>query len=288
MVPAMLSPDEDLIGRYYDEDIYEAELQRLPRDFPIEREITKRMLARWIPRGSRVAEIGVGGGHYTEWLLQRGCRVHLVDISRRLLETVAAKIRSGLLGVTRASATNLSELRSGTFDVVLLLGPLYHLLAREERRRAVAEPARLLKQGGILFAAGINRLSYLRALFHDAPDEVLKRKEFHRRHLRDGNLDPKHAPPIGYAHLTSIEEFRELFRNSFQELALLGVESFAATWQRTLNDLEPRVAAAWLDLVEKTGPTLEGLAQSDHILFIGRRKAGRKRAGSSARNEGKA
>ena len=25
------------------------------------------------------------------------------------------------------------------------------------------------------------------------------------RHLRDGNLDPEHAPPIGYAHLTGIE-----------------------------------------------------------------------------------
>jgi SAM-dependent methyltransferase len=188
-----------------------------------------------------------------------------------------------LLGVTRASATDLSELKSGDFDVVLLMGPLYHLLALQERRRALAESVRLLKQRGVLFAAGINRLSYLRALFHDSPQEVLNRKEFHRRHLREGNLDPEHAAPIGYAHLTSTEEFRALFRNSFEELALLGVESFAATWQRMLNDLEPKVASAWLDLVEETATTVEGLGQSDHILFIGRRKGGRRPAGSFAR-----
>jgi ubiquinone/menaquinone biosynthesis C-methylase UbiE len=279
----MFSWDEERVARYYDEDIFEAELQRLPREFPIEMETTRRMLARWIPPGASVAEIGVGGGHYTEWLVRHGCRVHLVDISRRLLETVAAKIPSGLLGMTRASATDLSALKSSGFDIVLLMGPLYHLLALEERRRAVAESARLLKRGGVLFAPGINRLSYLRALFHDSPQEVLNRKEFHGRHLREGNLDPEHAAPIGYAHLTSAEEFRGLFRNSFEELSLLGVESFSATWQRTLNDLEPKIAKAWLDLVEETATTPEGLGQSDHILFIGRRKAARRRAGSSAR-----
>lgn len=279
----MLSPDEDRVARYYDEDIFEAELQRLPRDFPVEMETTKRMLARWIPPGASVAEIGVGGGHYTKWLVQHGCQVHLVDISRRLLETVAAKIPSGLLGTTCASATHLSELKSRGFDAVLLMGPLYHLLTLSERRRAVAESARILKRAGVLFAAGINRLSYLRALFHDAPHGVLNRKEFHKRHLREGNLDPAHAAPIGYAHLTSLEEFRRLFRNSFKQLALLGVESFAATWQRTPNDLDPKVAKAWLDLVEETAATPEGLGQSDHILFIGQRKAGRKRDGSSSR-----
>jgi ubiquinone/menaquinone biosynthesis C-methylase UbiE len=77
----MFSSDEDRVARYYDKDIFEAELQRLPREFPIEMEITKRMLARWIPPGAAVAEIGVGGGHYTEWLVQHGCRVHLVDIA---------------------------------------------------------------------------------------------------------------------------------------------------------------------------------------------------------------
>ena len=44
----------------------------------------------------------------------------------------------------------------------------------------------------------------------------------------DGNLDPEHTPPIGYALLTSVAEFRELLTSHFEELALIAAESFAA------------------------------------------------------------
>jgi 2-polyprenyl-3-methyl-5-hydroxy-6-metoxy-1,4-benzoquinol methylase len=37
--------------------------------------------------GMAVAEVSVGGGEYSEWLVQHGCRVHLIDVSARLLET---------------------------------------------------------------------------------------------------------------------------------------------------------------------------------------------------------
>jgi hypothetical protein len=115
----------------------------------------------------------------------------------------------------------------------------------------VAEAARILKPGGVLFAAGINRLSY----------------------LRDGNLDPEHAPPIGFAHLSPYAEFRALFADEYEELALTGVESFSTSWQGALNDLPPAEAEAWLDLIERTGQTAEGLGVSDHFLYVGRKAA---------------
>jgi hypothetical protein len=136
----------------------------------------------------------------------------------------------------------------------------------------VAEAWRILKPGGLLFAAGINRLGYLRDFFSRFPHVVLDRRVFHQRYLRDGNLDPEHAPPIGFAHLSSIDEFRGLFAADFVELALVGVESFSAASQAVLHDLAPAEAEAWLDLIAQTGATPEGLGISDHFLYIGRRK----------------
>ena len=272
----MASHDAD-VACYYDGPIFEAERSRLDTEFPVEGGITLRYLARWVPVGARVVEVGVGGGVYTRALSDRGARVHLVDVSRRLLDAVVADLAphaaETVLGATHASATDLSALTAGGFDVVLLLGPLYHLLTLADRRRAVEEAARLLRPGGLVMAAGINRLAYLRELFNDQPAEVVARRMFHERYLQDGNLDPTHAPPIGYAHLTTIAEFRALFEGLFREELLAGVESFAAARQRKLRDLSADEREAWLDLIEQTGLTPEGLAQSDHWLFIGRTSA---------------
>jgi 2-polyprenyl-3-methyl-5-hydroxy-6-metoxy-1,4-benzoquinol methylase len=266
---------EESVARYYDTAIFEAELVRLTRDSPAERGITLRWLERLVPNAVEVAEIGVGGGLYSECLARKGCRLHLVDVSARLLETAAERLRAAGLGAAIAgasheSATGLASLATGAFDAVLLLGPLYHLCSADSRRQAVAEAARILKPGGWLFAAGINRLSYLRDLLRESPEQACRRRAFHQQYLRDGNLDPKHAPPIGFAHLTTIADFRALFANSFDEAALVGVESFSTAWQTRLNDLPLEEVEAWLDLIETTGQSPEGLGRSDHFLYIGR------------------
>lgn len=67
-------------------------------------------------------------------------------------------------------------------------------------------------------------------------------------------------------------EFQALFAESFDQMALVGVESFANGAQAILPSLPPVERAAWLDLIEQTGSTVEGLAFSDHFLYIGRRR----------------
>jgi S-adenosylmethionine-dependent methyltransferase len=271
-----LTDEEFRVARHYDEGAFEYELDRLPRDSPAEYAITKRWLERLIPPGALVAEVGVGGGFYSEFLARRGCSLHLIDISARLLDHVQARLASAglspqVLGAHLASAADLAQLPSASLDAVLLLGPLYHLHPGSERRRAVAEAARLLKPSGILFAAGINRLAYLRDQFRTEPASVSQLVDFHAQYLRDGNLDPLHAPPIGYAHLTTVTEFPSLFEPAFERVAFLGSESFLAAWQHSLNALSPADAELWIDLVEATAQSPEGLGQSDHLLYIGRK-----------------
>jgi SAM-dependent methyltransferase len=236
------------------------------------------MLDRWIPPGAYAAEIGVGVGHYSEHLAARGCRIHLIDITQRLLDATAARLRNAGLerhvaGVSRLSATDLSGIDSSSFDAVLLLGPLYHLCELSGRHRAVEEAARVLKRGGFVYAAGINRLPYFRDQFRQRPQVAVERREFHSQLLNDGNVDPEHVPSLGFAHLTTAAEFRSLFAGLFDEVILAGVESFTAAWQPTLNGLPTEQVEAWLDLVEQTGTAPEGLGASDHFLFVGQ-KAG--------------
>lgn len=266
------------VARHYNNSGFDFESVRLSQYSPIEFAITTRYLNRWIPDGATIADIGVGVGHYAELLARRGCSIYLVDISQRLLETTYSrlkklKLHKQVLGVNLASATELNCLETERLNAVLLLGPLYHLCLIEQRRRAVKEASRVLKPDGLLFAAGINRLVYFREVFSATPQLVLSRQDFHQQLLQDGNIDPLHAPPLGYGHLTTCEEFRQLFADQFCEVTLTGVESFASPWSDSVNNLAPTEVEAWLNLVEATGNTPEGLGMTDHFLYIGRRKA---------------
>ena len=268
---------ESAVARFYSEEIFEDERTRLPVDSPVEFAITCRCLARWIVPGSLVAEVGVGGGEYTRFLAGRGCRIHAVDVAEPFLEALRARAATegwaaSLAGTHHRSATFLDVFEDSMFDAVLLLGPIYHLLDTESRRAAVGEAARILRPGGILLAAGLNRLCYLREQFRHNPDLVLARRESHDRHVEDALLDPGMAPTVGFAHLTSRDEFRALFEDRFDELALLATESFTGVWQAKLNQLPPEQAEAWLDLVERTASWPEAFGMADHYLFAGRKR----------------
>jgi ubiquinone/menaquinone biosynthesis C-methylase UbiE len=71
-------------------------------------------------------------------------------------------------------------------DIVLLLGPLYHLTAAVDRLQALHEAARVLKPGGWLFASAISRCAstldgLARPLFRDPQFASMAERD-----LRDG------------------------------------------------------------------------------------------------------
>src|SRR4029453_15161994 len=49
----------------------------------------------------------------------------------------------------------------GSYDAVLLLGPLYHLPERDDRLRALREARRVVKPGGPVVVAAISRFASL-------------------------------------------------------------------------------------------------------------------------------
>ncbi|GAA4415871.1 hypothetical protein GCM10023169_02620 [Georgenia halophila] len=79
-----------------------------------------------------------------------------------LIDPVLAQVeRANAVGGFSAVVGDARDLpaKDACIDVVLLLGPLYHLIDPEERMAALREAHRVLKPGGVLFAQGIGRLT---------------------------------------------------------------------------------------------------------------------------------
>ncbi len=129
-----------------------------------------------------------------------------------------------------------------------MLGPLYHLLTLSERESAVAEAARLLKPNGVLLAAACNRMMALATDFYSEPERGADTLTANHRLVVDGILNPDLAPTIGHSYFTNVRDFRSLFEKAFDELLLVGVESFAGNHQGLFLGLSRAAQDAWLDL----------------------------------------
>jgi SAM-dependent methyltransferase len=135
---------------------------------PLEYERTIELLQRYVPVGAdHVLDVGGGPGTYANWLAQRGHSVRLVDPVGRHVEAA----RSLGLDAELGEAQRLEQADS-SFDVVLLMGPLYHLVDEPDRLQALREAWRVLKPGGVLVATAISRFA---ALF----DQLIRLDRYH-------------------------------------------------------------------------------------------------------------
>jgi ubiquinone/menaquinone biosynthesis C-methylase UbiE len=182
------------IASFYERTPEEARLQQGP--FQLEEARTRELIQRFAPPPpATVLDVGGAAGAYALWLAASGYSVHLVDAVPRLVKEAERRSRlaerplaSCRVGDARALGTP-----DKTADIVLLLGPLYHLTDAADRAQALHEAGRVLKPGGWLFAAAISR--YASALDGVARD-LLRDPEFERivdRDLRDG----QHRNPTG-------------------------------------------------------------------------------------------
>ena len=152
--------DRDVLAYY---ERYE-EQGRLGRglgalEFARMQDLIVRFLA---PPPGVVLDVGGGSGRYACWFAARGYEVHLVDPVPKLVEQ--ARAASAAQPDSPLASTVVGDARSlphgpDSADAVLLMGPLYHLQAREQRLTALREAHRVLKPDGILVAKAINRNS---------------------------------------------------------------------------------------------------------------------------------
>jgi len=200
----------------------------------------------------------------------------LVDVARQRNETAARR----LAACSVADARELPE-ENESAAVVLLLGPLYHLVQEQERRAALSEAIRVLRPGGVLIAAGISRWA---SALDGLARELLRDQEFAhivQRDLVDGNhRNPTNRPDYfttAYFHRPEDLQ-REVSNAGFEVEGLYGVEGpswilpdFVERW----TDRERREIILQVARALESEPSVIGC--SAHLIVVGRKPAERRR-----------
>ncbi|GAA3985991.1 class I SAM-dependent methyltransferase [Streptomyces sp. NBC_01352] len=232
---------------------------------------TQDVLRRLMPAApARVLDVGGGSGIHAEWLARDGYEVDLLDPVPLHVEQAAR-----LPGVTaRPGDARALPADDASYDVVLLLGPLYHLPERPDRVRALAEAYRVVRPGGLVVAATINRFAGL----HDVLREERYFTPLHRRRTDAVTADGRHHHHaedglFTVAYFARPEEPPTEFTDAGLTVAgQYGIEGVA--WlmggiEDWLDEPERRAAVLAATRRIESEPTL--LGASGHLLTAGRR-----------------
>ena len=239
--------------------------------------VTLRVLdAHLPPAPAHVLDCGGGPGRYAIALAQHGYEVTLFDLSPELLAMAQEKATEAgvtLSGFVQGTATDLSRFADDSFDAVLLMGPLYHLLDEDERKQALAEAYRVVKPGGPVFAAFITRYAGHRDAAAHYPEQAFKEAEDYHHIAQTGLLPPRTDGAVAFtAYFAHPTEVALICRNIGLDVqAVLGVEGVASMHEELLNALDGAVWEFWVDVNYQIAhdPVVHGGVE--HLLAVCRK-----------------
>ena len=239
----------------------------------IEAARTKELVERHLPAGSlSVLDVGGGGGYYASWLAAAGHRVAMVDPVPVHIER--ARIEAGEPPAFEARVGDARELPfdDATFDAVLLLGPLYHLLDSRDRLLALREARRVSRPGGSVFAAAISRYALPGDGIRNGwiADEAKERSVEHV--IAHGVTAPSDYGFLALSYCHRADELREEVASAELSVeAVYGIEGPAflvADIDGKWADAETRERLLWAARLTELVPGLQEI--SGHLLAVGR------------------
>ncbi|OGO20758.1 MAG: hypothetical protein A2Z15_06030 [Chloroflexi bacterium RBG_16_50_11] len=260
------------IQAYYDKRV-EQEHGRLERHQQ-ERDITWRYLDKYLPPRGKILDIGAATGAYAIPLAKRGYSVNAVDLAPNNIKTLKKRVSREMLEkkVTCfvADGRELKGVPGKDYNAVLLMGPLYHLVLKEDREKAVQEAFERLRPGGIIFSTFISRYGIWSDIMHKAPRMIELQADV-RSIIRRGRDSDHPAPEIQFrAYFAKVPEILKMHKSAgFKKLVLAGVEPANTVADEAYCALKGEHRKLWLDLLFTISTEPSIIGASAHILYIG-------------------
>ena len=228
---------------------------------------TMRYIQKFLKPNAKILEIGAATGRYSIALAEMGYDVMAVDLTPKNVEIMKAKSRHlKNFNCMAADALDLSVFADKTFDIVLNLGPMYHLFNQKDKQRAVDETIRVTKKGGICMFAYIPCAALMAGygLRHQGAARLVD--------IMDKKGRFKDVPEEVF-NAFYIEDFKKLFAQTntkyLTNVASDGISYIMREWLEQLSDKDYEAFLKWHFL---TCERLDQQGYSCHLLYICKKK----------------
>lgn len=234
---------------------------------------TTRIFDELFEGKTKVLDCAAGTGVYAFYLADKGYEVTATDITPRHIEIINQKLKQKDYNMQTSvlDATDMSVFEDETFDIVLNMGPFYHLITEAQRKKCLSEAIRVLKKGGLLVTSYIPR--YYVFQYVALSDKRYLDMKLAEQLLSTGVL--RHDDENCFwtdTYYAGTEEMEEIYKE--HELAIIdhfaqdGISPFFKEKVDTLNESE---YDRWCEYHYRVCREKSILGASNHTVIIGRK-----------------
>lgn len=221
---------------------------------------TTKYIEKYLEGPSKVCDIGAGTGVYSFYLAQSGHTVTAVELADANIEVFQEKLDgSEAIDLVQGNALDLSFLEDHSFDLVLLLGPLYHLESKQDQLRAIKEAQRICKPNGKIIVSFISN------------DMVMFTElGYNPLHFNEESYDHEqfivHNFPFVFHTLSSMEDLLETAGTHVYKR--IGVDGMSELLADKINQLDESGFSQYLKFHLHCCEDPHALSRSNHVSFV--------------------
>ncbi len=255
----------NIIKQFYNSEYVEDDRLTKDNTHRIEFITTTKYIEKYLKPGDKILEVGAGTGAYSLYYARQGYEVESVELSVDNLNILRSKITPDLkINAIEGNAIDLSMYEDNTFDITLVLGPLYHIFNESERNKAMSEAIRVTKRGGLIYTAFI--LTDITII-----DWGFKRGELVRNFGNMINKDYKAINKEEYVfYMSYLDEVKELLNNhkEAEPIHYIATDGLGRLIADTLNNADEETYKHYVNYHLSTCERQDLIGYSGHILTI--------------------
>ena len=210
----------------------------------------------------KIIDVGAGTGKYSIALSNEGYDVTAIELVKHNLMTLKSKNSS--VKTYLGNAINLSKFKDNSFDMVLLFGPLYHLINKEDKVKALKEAKRIVKEKGIIMVSYyMNEYAIITHGFKDNKIlDAIKNKELDENF----HVTPKKTDLYSMVRLEDINELNDL--SGLKRIKIIAQDGPSDYIRPIINKMDDKTFETYIKYHLSICERLELLGASSHVLDI--------------------
>lgn len=263
----MINNRNEILNKFYNE-ICDEDTRLDQKHRKLEFLTTDRYVQKYLKPNCRILEVGAGTGRYSLYYASQGYKVNSIEYVQHNLDVLKNKITDNMnIVAEQGDAIDLSRFEDNIFDIVLVLGPLYHLYTEEEINKCINEAKRVCKNNGIMMFAYLPN------------DSIMISWALLKGHLKFGYDNKRFdqnfkiiSEPSEIMRAFYIDELEKIMNsNNIEKINNISTSGVAPHFRNIIDNLSEEEFEIWKNYHFSSCERKEVQGYSTHMLYIGKK-----------------